>query len=336
MVKVLENCFPSSKRAAILLATLSRFGITIIVSFLFCGLEYQKMIPPPFEYYAPSSLTEALSLLQKSGENAKVLAGGQSLIPVMKLRLGQPSHLIDLNGIDGLSYIRESDSKLRIGAMTRMADLESSSLLKTKYGILHDAAKDIADPLVRNRGTAGGNISHADPANDLPAVMLALEAEMTSAGPGGAKRSFRAQDFFVDSFTTALTHDEILTEIAIPMYAPGSGGAYMKLEKRVGDFAIVGVAAQISLDRDGKCAKAGIGLTAVGPTALKATEAEEYLKGKSLSDPSILAQAGELASKKASPAADLRGPAEYKTEMIKVITVRTLGQARVRAMGGAA
>jgi len=293
------------------------------------------MIPPPFEYYAPTSLPEALDLLHKSGENAKILAGGQSLIPVMKLRLGQPSHLIDLNRVDGLSYIKESGGMLRIGSMTRMAELEASPLLKSKYGVIHDAAMNIADPLVRNRGTAGGNVSHADPANDLPAAMLALEAQLISTGPGGTKKTFRAQDFFVDSFTTALSHDDILTEIAVPAFAPGTGGAYMKLEKRVGDFAIVGVAVQISLDRDGKCVKAGIGLTAVGPTALKAIEAEEYLKGKSIGDVGVLAKAGELASNKSAPASDLRGPAEYKKEMVKVFTVRALKQAKLRAVGGA-
>lgn len=294
------------------------------------------MIPPSFEYYSPTTLPEALSLLQNSGENAKILAGGQSLIPVMKLRLGQPSHLIDLNRVDGLSYIREADGMLRIGAMTRMADLESSSLLKTKYGLIHDTAMNIADPLVRNRGTAGGNVSHADPANDLPATMLALEAQFTAVGPGGAKKNFRAQDFFLDAFTTALDHNQILAEIAVPAYTPGSGGAYLKLEKRVGDFAIVGVAAQISLDRNGKCTKAGIGLTAVGPTALKAAEAEEYLKGKSPGDDSVLSKAGELASSKSNPASDLRGPAEYKKEMVKVFTIRALKRAHQRAISGGA
>jgi carbon-monoxide dehydrogenase medium subunit len=294
------------------------------------------LIPSPFEYYSPTSLQEALSLLEKSGENAKIVAGGQSLIPVMKLRLGQPSHLIDLNRVDGLSYIRESDGKLKIGAMTRMAELESSPLLQSKYGAIHDAAANIADPLVRNRGTAGGNVSHADPANDLPATMLAMDAELSATGSGGRKRSFRAVDFFVDTFTTALGHDEILTEISLPAFTAGSGGAYLKLEKRVGDFAIVGVAVQISLDQTGNCAKAGIGLTAVGPTALKATDAEEYLKGKSLGDSGVLAKAGELASNKSSPSTDLRGPADYKKEMVKVFTIRALKRAHQRAIGGGA
>lgn len=292
------------------------------------------MIPSSFEYYAPTTLPEALSLLQKSGENAKVLAGGQSLIPVMKLRLGQPSHLIDLSRIDGLSYIRESDGKLRIGAMTTMADLESSDVLRSKYAAIHDAAMNIADPLVRNRGTAGGNVSHADPANDLPAAMLALEADFIAIGPDGTKRRIRAQDFFMDSFTTALTHDEILTEITVPPYAPGSGGAYMKLEKRVGDFAIVGVAAQICLGQDGKVEKAGIGLTAVGSTAVKATESEDYLEGNSLGDSAVLSKAGELAARNANPTSDLRGPAEYKKEMVKVFTIRALRRAHQRAIGG--
>src|SRR5579862_4083852 len=269
------------------------------------------MIPSSFEYYSPTSLPEALSLLQKSGENAKILAGGQSLIPVMKLRLGSPSHLIDMNRVEGLSYIRESSGILQIGAMTRMADLESSDLLRSKYGILHDAAMNIADPLVRNRGTAGGNVSHADPANDLPATMLALDAELHAIGPDGSKK-FRAQDFFVDTFTTALSHNDILTEIQIPAYVPGSGGAYLKLEKRVGDFAIVGVGVQVSLDKQGAVTKAGVGLTAVGSTAIKATNAEEYLKGKTLGDESVLSMAGKLSSEQSNPATDLRGPAEYK------------------------
>lgn len=309
----------------------ARAGISIIDVARACE---SIMIPSSFEYYAPTTLSEALALLNKSGENAKILAGGQSLIPVMKLRLGQPSHLIDINRIEGMSYIRESGGKLRIGAMTRMADLESSELLETKYGIFHDAATNIADPLVRNLGTAGGNVSHADPANDLPAAMLAVGAEMTAVGPGGSMRSIRAEDFFVDSFTTSLSHNEILTEISIPTYSPGSGGAYLKLEKRVGDFAIVGIAAQLSLEKDGSCAKAGIGLTSVGPTALKAVEAEDYLKGKNLGDAGILSQAGELAAKRSNPTNDLRGPAEYKKEMVKVLTVRTLKRARLRAVGG--
>ena len=251
----------------------------------------------------------------------------------MKLRLGSPSHLIDINRVEGLSYIRESEGALRIGSLTRMADLESSDLLLSKYGIIHDAAMHIADPLVRNMGTAGGNITHGDPANDLPATMLALDAEFYAVGPNGHKK-FRAQEFFVDTFTTALSHDEILTEIQVPAYTPGSGGAYMKLEKRAGDFAIVGVGVQISLDNQGTISRAGIGLTAVGPTAIKATKAEEYLKGKNPGDETVLLTAGELASEQSSPTSDLRGPAEYKKEMVKVFTIRSLRRAHQRVVGG--
>ena len=291
------------------------------------------MIPPSFEYSSPKTLPEAISLLQKSGENAKILAGGQSLIPVMKLRLGSPPHLIDINRIQGLSYTREAEGFLKIGALTRMAELESSDLLKTKYPIIHDAAREIADPLVRNLGTAGGNLSHGDPANDLPAVMLATNAEFQVTGPKGS-RMIKAKDFFVDTFTTALQHDEILTEIRVPQFSAGSGGAYLKLEKRVGDFAIVGVGVQVSLDREGKCQSAGIGLTAVGSTAVKATKAEDFLKGKNLSEEATLTSASKLASEASSPTTDLRGPADYKKGMVRVLTARALKRAHQRARGG--
>lgn len=291
------------------------------------------MIPAPFEYYSPKSLPEAVALLQKSGPDSKILAGGQSLIPVMKLRLGSPSHLIDINNIEGLNYIIESDGHLKIGALTRMADFESSELLEKKYPILHDAASNIADPTVRNLGTAGGNVSHADPANDLPAAMLALDAEFVVAGPEGI-RVIKAKDFFLDAFTTALKHDEILTEIRAPQFSFGSGSAYMKLEKRAGDFAIAGVGVKISLDKGGNCVRAGIGLTAVGQKSIKAEKAEEFLTNKKLTDDTI-AMTAKLASEAAMPVSDLRGPAEYKTKMVRVLTARALKRAHQRAVGGA-
>ena len=291
------------------------------------------MIPPSFEYSSPRSIPEAISLLKQAGENAKILAGGQSLIPLMKLRLGMPTLLIDINKIPGLEYIRESNGYLRIGALTRMADVESSDLVKKKYPIIHDAAGEIADPLVRNLGTAGGNISHGDPANDLPAVMLALGAEFFENGPTG-DRTIKAEDFFVDTFTTALKQDEILTEIRVPMPAPRSGGAYLKLEKRVGDFAIAGAAVQLTLNSRGECEKLGIGLTAVGPTAIRAKKAEEALKGKKLTDEGAVKKVGDLAAEAASPTSDLRGPAEYKTKMVKVLTIRALKRAHQHAQIG--
>ncbi len=272
--------------------------------------------------------------MKQAGENAKILAGGQSLIPLMKLRLGSPTLLIDMNRIPGLEYIRESDGYLRIGAMTRMADLESSDMLKKKYPIIHDAAAEIADPLVRNMGTAGGNISHGDPANDLPAVMLALGAEFFANGSVG-NRTIKAEGFFVDTFTTALKADEILTEIRVPVPPLRCGGAYLKLEKRVGDFAIAGAGVQLTLNSKGECERLGIGLTAVGPTAIKAKKAEEALKGKKLSDEGAVRKVGDLAAEAASPTSDLRGPADYKKTMVKVLTIRALKLANQRAqMGG--
>jgi carbon-monoxide dehydrogenase medium subunit len=292
------------------------------------------MIPASFEYSRPKSLPEAISLLKSFGGDSKILAGGQSLIPVMKLRLGSPSHLIDINDIEGLSYIREQERFLRIGALTRMVDLETSELLKKKYPIFTDAASEIADPTIRNMGTAGGNLSHADPANDLPAVVLALEAELVVTSLSG-NRIIRARDFFIDAFTTALKHEEILTEIRIPEYSPGSGGAYLKLEKRGGDFAIAGVATFVGLDANGNVAKAGIGLTAVGSSAIKAEEAERSLLGQKLTEQSIR-DAADLASQVSRPVSDLRGPAEYKKKMVKVLTSRALKRSYLRAIGGGA
>ncbi len=292
------------------------------------------MIPASFEYSSPKTLSEAISLLETSGSDSKILAGGQSLIPVMKLRLGSPSRLIDINNIEGLNYIRESDGFLRIGALTRIVDLESSELLKKKYPIINDAASHIADPTVRNLGTAGGNVSHADPANDLPAAMLALSAEFVATSSGGS-RVIKAKDFFVDAFTTALKHEEILTEIRIPQFTVGNGGAYLKLEKRVGDFAIAGVAAQISVTQGVTVAKAGIGLTAVGSSAIEAVEAEQYLIGQTLTAEAI-STASKLAARASNPGTDLRGPGEYKREMIIVLTTRALKRAYLRATGGAA
>ncbi len=287
------------------------------------------MIPPSFKYVSPASMSEALSLLKQGGENAKILAGGQSLIPLMKLRLASPTLLVDINRIPGLDYIRESDGHLRIGALTRMADVEASDLIMKRYPIIHDASAEIADPTVRNLGTVGGNISHGDPANDLPSVMLALEAEFLAQGPSGGK-TIKAEGFFVDTFTTALNHDEILAEIRVPMASSGSGGSYLKLEKRIGDFAIAGSAVQLSLNSRGECEKLGVGLTAVGPTAIKAKEAEEALKGKKLTDEAAVKKVGDLAAEAASPASDLRGPADYKKEMVKVLTIRALKRAYQR------
>ena len=289
------------------------------------------MIPAAFEYEAPTELSQAIDRLAKSGGDAKVLAGGQSLIPLMKFRLAQPARIIDLNRISGLSYVRENGD-LRIGALTRESDLEESTIIRDRYPIVADTAAVIADPLVRNLATVGGNVAHADPANDHPATLLAVRASIVARGPRG-ERVIQVDDFFVDTFTTSLAADEIVTEIRIPRAAPQSGGAYLKLERKVGDFAIVGVAAHLALDGKGYVGAAGIGLTNVGPTAIRARRAEDALRGRAPDDNAIAA-AAEAAAAESQPVADLRGPAEYKRDVVRVLTTRALRRAVARAKGG--
>ena len=287
------------------------------------------MIPASFEYFRPKAIGEAVALLQQHGDDAKILSGGQSLIPLMKLRLARPAYIIDINEIPGLRYIKEEDGALKIGGLTREADLEASDLIRSKYPIILDTASLIADPQVRNMATVGGNLAHGDPANDHPATMLALEAQIVATGSRGP-RVVPVKDFFLSVFTTALQHDEILTEICIPIPASRSGGAYFKLERKVGDFAVVGVAAQVTFDDAGTCKRAGIGLTNVGPTPIKAKRAEDFLRGRTL-DESHVKQAAQLAAEEAKPSTDLRGPAEYKAAMVKELTGRALTRARARA-----
>ena len=289
------------------------------------------MIPAPFEYAAPTTIPDALSLLRRHGDDAKVLAGGHSLIPVMKLRLAAPAFLVDIKGIAGLDYIREEGDFLRIGALTRESELERSELIARRYPILADASRVIADPLVRNMATVGGNLAHADPANDHPAVMLALDAQIVAVGPSG-ERVIPIADFFVDAFVTALQPDELLTEIRVPIPAARSGGAYKKLERKVGDYAIAAVAVQLTLAATGAAERAAIALTNVGPMPLRASAAEAALAGQS-PDGSALERAAALASEQAEPVTDLRGPAEYKRDMVRVLAYRALKTALERAAG---
>ncbi|MEK6767870.1 MAG: xanthine dehydrogenase family protein subunit M [Gemmatimonadota bacterium] len=289
------------------------------------------MIPAAFDYHAPGSLADALALLDRHGEDAKVLSGGQSLLPLLKLRLGQAGHLVDIGRIQGLSYIKEEGGVLKIGAATTEAMLERSDLIRAKYPILLDTALVIADPLVRNRATVGGNLAHGDPANDHPATMLAVGAEVVARGPKG-ERVIPIDQFFVALFTTALAPNEILTEIRIPAPPPRSGGAYEKLERKVGAFATAAAAAFVVLGKNGAVERAGIGLTNAGPMPVRAREAEEYLKGKQPDDATI-AEASRLAAKAAAAGADRRGSVEYKREMARVMTARALKRAVQRAGG---
>jgi carbon-monoxide dehydrogenase medium subunit len=289
------------------------------------------MIPAGFEYLSPRTIAEAVGLLKTHGSDAKPLAGGHSLIPLMKLRLAAPRYLIDLNRIQGLAYVRETDGALRIGAMTRHGDLETSELIHRRYPLLADAARVIADPLVRNMGTVGGSLAHADPAGDWGAAMLAVRASIVATGPRG-ERVIPIDDFIVDTFQSALAADEILTEVRVPQPGPRSGGAYLKLERKVGDFAIAAVGVHVSLGAGGKCEQVGIGLCNVGPTSLRAKRAEALLRNRAPDDAAIAA-ASRAAGEECDPASDLRGPADYKRDMVRVLTARALKRALERARG---
>ena len=290
------------------------------------------MIPDNFTYYAPTSLAEAWALLSDHPDEAKALAGGQSLIPLMKFRLAAPAYLVDLQRIPGLAALEERDGALVIGAMTRERALEASPLIQQRYHGIYDASAVIADPLVRNWATVGGNVAHADPANDHPAMLLALRARVVADGPQGRRVLF-LDDFLVDTMETALRPTEILTEIHVPQPAPHSGSAYMKLERKVGDYAIAAVGVALTLDGD-VCRQAGIGLTNVGPKALRATQAEQALVGQRL-DEEALREAARLAAQAAQPTSDLRGPAEYKRAVVRTLTTRALRTAMQRAQASA-
>ena len=289
------------------------------------------MIPSSFSYTAPSTLDEALKLLNELGDEAKILAGGHSLIPMMKLRFAEPEHLVDLNNIPGLSYINIEDGTLKIGAMTREIEMEESADVKQHFPIFLDAAKLIADPQVRNFGTIGGNIAHGDAANDHPAVMIALGAEVEITGTNG-KRTVGIDDFFYGFYATAVQDGEILTEIRIPVPSGKFGNAYHKTERKVGDYATGGVAVQIELDESGTCARAGIGLTNVNPTPLRAARSEEALVGTKVTAADIEA-AGQMAAEDCNPSDDLRGDADYKRRVIKTLTKRMITKALERANG---
>lgn len=287
------------------------------------------MIPQAFDYEAPLTLGKAISLLQKHGDDAKIMSGGHSLIPMMKLRLATPATIIDIRGIKGLEYITETGGMLKIGGLTKEVDLEESRTIKFKYPLIHDATLLIADPTVRNLATIGGNLAHGDAANDHPAVMLALGASIVATGPNG-KRTIPVDDFFLGFFTTALEPGEILTEIQIPIPAKKSGGCYLKLERKVGDYATVGAAAQVSLADDGSLSYVGIALTNVSGSPMRSTRAEEILRGKVPTDELIYA-AATAAAQDCDPNADLRGSVDYKRAMARTYTERAIKSAIARA-----
>jgi aerobic carbon-monoxide dehydrogenase medium subunit len=286
------------------------------------------MYSAPFEYAAPTTLEEALSLLEEHGEDAKVLAGGQSLIPLMKLRFATPALLVDINHIPDLDYVEESADDLLIGPLARNNVLAEAPLLRDRYPTMAAAAPLISDPLVRNLGTLAGSLAHADPAGDWGSVMLALEARVTATGPAG-EREIPAAELFQGPFTTALEPTEIVTEVRVPKSPSGSGGTYLKLERKVGDFATVGAAVALELD-DGSIRRAGIGLTAVGPQNLHAKAAEEALAGAA-PDEEAFDEAARLAAEAAEPISDLRGSADYKRETARVFVRRGLATAHEMA-----
>lgn len=285
------------------------------------------MIPPSFDYHAPASVAEALRLLGSLGSDAKLLAGGHSLLPMMKLRFAQPAHLIDLNRIDALRGIREEGTEVVIGAMTVENDLLNSSLLKQKVPLLPEVVSQIADPQVRNRGTIGGDIAHGDAANDHPAVAIALDATLVLEGPKG-RRSVKADGFYHGMYVTELAEDEILCEIRVPAFAPRTGYAYAKLKRKTGDWAAAAAAVVMRMSGD-RVESVRIALTNAAATPLRASDAEQSLIGKALSE-ATLADAAARAMAICEPAEDLRGDAEYKTAMTGVMVRRALERAAAR------
>ena len=286
------------------------------------------MLPAAFDYRAPTSLDEALGVLKERGDEAKVMAGGQSLIPLLKLRFSRPELVLDIGRLAGLNAIKRQDGHVSIGALARHVDIERSRELAGSGAIMVEAARWIADPLVRNRGTLVGSICHADPAGDWGSVLLALGADIVARSAAG-ERVLPADGFFQGPFTTALEPDEIVTEVRVPVHKGHAGGAYLKLERKVGDFATVAVAVQVQLDGN-KIGSAGIGLTAVGPHNIKATDAERSLQGREPSD-EVIAEAARLAAAAAEPKDDIRGSAAYKKDVVRVFVQRGLRTAIGRA-----
>jgi carbon-monoxide dehydrogenase medium subunit len=289
----------------------------------------RAMIPAQFDYVRPADLDETLKILTDREGEAKLLAGGYSLIPLLKLRLASPGLLVDLRDVAGLDGIVETDDELRIGAKVTHRQVHEHPLIVDHYPLLHDVSGGIGDPQVRNWGTIGGSVAHADPASDWPAALLAVNARVVLRG-GAGERVIKARDFFLDTFTTAIEPTEVLVEIRFGHPGSGAGTAYTKLERRVGDFATAGVAAAVMLARDGRIDVSGIGVTGVSAAPIAATDAEAVLNGNQASD-EIFRRAGEAAAAMSQPVSDVRGPADYKRAMVAELTVRSLRRAVERA-----
>ena len=283
--------------------------------------------PAPFQYERATSVEGAIASLQRLGSEARIIAGGHSLLPMMKLRLANPEHLIDINDLSELSYIREQDGEIRIGALTRHVDLLKSELLAERFPLFRDAETVIADPVVRNRGTIGGSLCQADAAEDLSAVCSAAKATVVIRGADG-ERVVGMEDFHVGPYMTAVGEAEMLTEVRLDVRS-GAGSAHEKVERRAGDWAIAAASAAVWMD-SGTIADAGIALSAVGLTTIHLTRAEELLRGKPPSE-ELFAQAGAIASEDCSPGADGRGPVDYKRHLAGVLTHRALRRAVARA-----
>ncbi|HJU97443.1 MAG TPA: xanthine dehydrogenase family protein subunit M [Jiangellaceae bacterium] len=288
------------------------------------------MYPAAFDYVAPRTVDETLAILADRGEDVKILAGGQSLIPMMKLRLATPESLVDINRVPGLDTIEVADGHLTVGALTRHNDVVSSEVVSAENHTMAAAAPWISDPLVRNLGTVGGSLAHSDPQGDWGSVMLACGAEMVARTTRG-QRTIPVDEFFVDLFTSALEPDELLTEIHVPRYRSPAGGTYLKLERKVGDYATVGVAVHLQLDgaRE-RIEQAGIALTAVGPKNIKAVDAEQALVGEAPGE-DLFAEAAELAAAAAEPRTDVRGSADYKRSVVSTFVRRGLARAAGQA-----
>ena len=291
------------------------------------------MIPSQFEYVRPADLAETLRVLKEREGEAKLLSGGYSLIPLIKLRLAQPALLVDLRDVTGLDGIAETDDYLRIGARATHRQIHEADVVRNGYPLLHDVTGVIGDPQVRNWGTIGGSVAHADPASDWPAVLLATRATIVCRSQSG-ERTIAARDFFLDTFQTAIEPTEVLTEVRIPRRPRGSGGAYVKLERKVGDFATVGVASVVRLGPGGVIGSAGIGLTGVAETPFAATDAEAVLAGNAPSE-EVFRRAADAAAAQSRPAGDVRGPVEYKRAMAAELTMRSLRLAVERALSNA-